>query len=45
MHDGITSTRQEATQRHAGQIMSMTDAFHALTTEEQNQIIGFLDSL
>ena len=45
MHDGLSFTRQEAIARHAGQATSVTDAFNALTVEEQNQVIAFLDSL
>ena len=45
MHDGLTSTRQEAIDRHAGQAASVVDAYHALTTEEQGQLVSFLDSL
>ena len=45
MHDGLTFTRQEAIQRHAGQAAGVTSAYNALSTEEQNQIIAFLDSL
>lgn len=45
LHDGLSFTRQEAIQRHAGQATSVTDAFNALTIEEQNQVIAFLNSL
>jgi CxxC motif-containing protein (DUF1111 family) len=45
MHDGLSFTRQEAIQRHAGQATNTTSAFNALTTVEQNQLISFLDSL
>jgi CxxC motif-containing protein (DUF1111 family) len=45
MHDGLSFTRQEAIQRHIGQATSVTDAFNALTTDQQDQIIAFLDSL
>ncbi|MEO8045006.1 MAG: di-heme oxidoredictase family protein [Spartobacteria bacterium] len=45
MHDGLSFTRQEAIQRHAGQASGATDAFNALTSVEQNQVIVFLDSL
>ena len=45
MHDGLSFTRQEAIGRHAGQATSVTDAYNALPTEQQNQIIAFLDSL
>ncbi len=45
MHDGLSFTRQEAIQRHAGQATDATNAYNALTIAEQNQLIAFLDSL
>ncbi|MDQ3198775.1 MAG: c-type cytochrome [Verrucomicrobiota bacterium] len=45
MHDGLSFTRQEAIERHAGQAASVTDAYNALTSEERTQLISFLDSL
>lgn len=45
MHDGLTFTLQEAIQRHAGQATSVTSAYMALTTAQQNQILAFLNSL
>ncbi len=45
MHDGLTSTRQEAIERHAGQATSVVEAYHGLTSEEQGQLVSFLDSL
>jgi CxxC motif-containing protein (DUF1111 family) len=45
MHDGLSFTRQEAIQRHAGQATSVTEAFNALTSDEQNQVVAFLNSL
>jgi len=45
MHDGLTSTYEEAIQRHAGQAGTVTAAFSALTAGEQAQVLEFLDSL
>ncbi len=45
MHDGLSFTRQEAIQRHAGQATGVTDAYNNLTRVEQGQLISFLDSL
>ena len=45
MHDGLTFTRQEAIARHAGQATNAIGAYNALTIEQQNQVIAFLDSL
>jgi len=45
MHDGLTSTYEEAIQRHAGQAGTVTAAFGALNASEQAQVLEFLDSL
>ncbi|MBF8293167.1 MAG: Cytochrome c protein [Steroidobacteraceae bacterium] len=45
MHDGLTSTKEEAIQRHAGQAVLVTTAFNALTTRDQALVLEFLDSL
>ena len=45
MHDGLTSTRQEAIQRHAGQAAAVTARFNALSAAQQSQLLAFLDSL
>lgn len=45
MHDGLSFTRQEAIQRHAGQAADATSAYNALTPARKNQILAFLDSL
>ena len=45
MHDGLSFTRQEAIGRHAGQATSVTEAYNALSADEQKQVIAFLDSL
>lgn len=45
MHDGLTSTKEEAIQRHAGQAAPATTAFNALTTRDQALVLEFLDSL
>ncbi len=45
MHDGLSSTKEEAIQRHGGQAASVTAAFKALTSREQALLLEFLDSL
>ncbi len=45
MHDGLSSTKEEAIQRHDGQAASVTAAFNALTPREQALLLEFLDSL
>ena len=45
MHDGLSFTRQEAIQRHAGQALDAVNAYNLLTAGEQGQLIAFLDSL
>ncbi len=45
IHDGLSFTRQEAIQKHGGQAASVTNAYNALTSAEQNQLMAFLDSL
>ena len=45
MHDGLSSTKEEAIQRHAGQATTVTGAFNALTAQEQALLLEFLDSL
>jgi CxxC motif-containing protein (DUF1111 family) len=45
MHDGLSSTKEEAIERHAGQAAPVTAAFNALTAQEQAQLLQFLDSL
>ena len=45
MHDGLSSTKEEAIQRHAGQAAGVTQAFNALTAAEQALLLEFLDSL
>lgn len=45
MHDGLSFTRQEAIQRHAGQATDVVTAYNALTSTEQGQLLAFLDSL
>jgi CxxC motif-containing protein (DUF1111 family) len=45
MHDGLSSTKEEAIQRHAGQAAAVTAAFNGLTATEQAQLLEFLDSL
>jgi CxxC motif-containing protein (DUF1111 family) len=45
MHDGLSFTKNEAIQRHAGQAANVTAAFNALTDTQKAQIYAFLDSL
>jgi CxxC motif-containing protein (DUF1111 family) len=45
MHDGLTFTRQEAILRHGGQAAGVSQAFAALTAEQQAALMAFLNSL
>ncbi|HEY6643508.1 hypothetical protein [Povalibacter sp.] len=45
MHDGLSFTKQEAIQRHAGQAATVTERYNALSPSEQTLILTFLDSL
>jgi CxxC motif-containing protein (DUF1111 family) len=45
MHDGLSFTKQEAVQRHAGQAAAARTAFNALTPAQQSALFAFLDSL
>jgi Predicted thiol oxidoreductase len=45
MHDGLSFTKQEAIQRHAGQAANVTAAFNALNDTQKAQIMAFLNSL
>jgi len=45
MHDGLSSTKEEAIERHGGQAVPVTGAFKALTPREQALVLEFLDSL
>jgi CxxC motif-containing protein (DUF1111 family) len=45
MHDGLSITRQEATQQHKGQAASVIANFNALTGDQQGQVLAFLNSL
>jgi CxxC motif-containing protein (DUF1111 family) len=45
MHDGLSSTKEEAIERHAGQAAPVTAAFKALTARERALLLEFLDSL
>jgi CxxC motif-containing protein (DUF1111 family) len=45
MHDGLSFTKQEAIQRHAGQASATRDAFNALTDDQRALVLAFLDSL
>lgn len=45
MHDGLSFTKQEAIQRHAGQAATVTAAYNLLSTAQKNQLLAFLASL
>jgi CxxC motif-containing protein (DUF1111 family) len=45
MHDGLSFTKQEAIQRHANQGAGARDRYNALTDQQQNLVLTFLDSL
>jgi CxxC motif-containing protein (DUF1111 family) len=45
MHDGLSFTLQEAISRHAGQATAAKNAYNALSTAQQNQVLAFLGSL
>jgi CxxC motif-containing protein (DUF1111 family) len=45
MHDGLTSTLQEAIQRHNGQGSSSRQAFAVLSASDQAELLAFLNSL
>ena len=45
MHDGLSFTKQEAIQRHAGQAVTVVEDYNALTEADRLQVLAFLDSL
>lgn len=45
MHDGLSFTKQEAIERHAGQATGVTANYRALTAEQRRVLLAFLDSL
>ena len=45
MHDGLSFTKQEAIQRHAGQAANVTRLYGALSVTQKAQLFAFLDSL
>ena len=45
MHDGLSFTKQEAIQRHANQGDGARDRYNALTDQQRNLVLTFLDSL
>jgi CxxC motif-containing protein (DUF1111 family) len=45
MHDGLSSTKQEAIARHTGQAESVTQKYDALSPADQAKLLAFLDSL
>ena len=45
MHDGLSFTKYEAIQRHAGQAANVTAAFNLLSDDEKTWLYAFLDSL
>jgi CxxC motif-containing protein (DUF1111 family) len=45
MHDGLSMTKREAIQRHAGQAAGVTQQYNALSETEKGQLLAFLNSL
>ena len=45
MHDGLSFTKQEAIQRHAGQATAVRQLYEALSAAQRAAILRFLDSL
>ena len=45
MHDGLSFTKQEAIERHAGQAAGVRDRYRSLSNTARNQLLAFLDSL
>ena len=45
MHDGLSFTKQEAIQRHVNQGAGARDRYNALTDQQRNLVLTFLDSL
>jgi CxxC motif-containing protein (DUF1111 family) len=45
MHDGLSFTKQEAIQRHGNQAAGVRDRYNALTDQQRNLVLAFLDSL
>lgn len=45
MHDGLSFTKEEAIERHAGQAAGVTARYRALGDAPRRQLLAFLDSL
>ena len=45
MHDGLSSTKQEAIARHTAQAETVTQKYDALSAADQQKLLTFLDSL
>jgi CxxC motif-containing protein (DUF1111 family) len=45
MHDGLSMTKREAIQRHAGQAAGVTQQYNSLSETEKGQLLAFLNSL
>jgi len=45
MHDGLSFTKQEAIQRHAGQATGVVGRYNALSASDKALVLTFLDSL
>ncbi len=45
MHDGLSSTRQDAIARHGGQAAGVRSSYNALSDAEKLRVLTFLDSL
>jgi CxxC motif-containing protein (DUF1111 family) len=45
MHDGLSMTKRDAIQRHAGQAADVKQQYNALSDAEKSQLLAFLNSL
>jgi CxxC motif-containing protein (DUF1111 family) len=45
MHDGLSLTRNDAIERHAGEATQVLNTYHALTPAEKARLLKFLSSL
>jgi CxxC motif-containing protein (DUF1111 family) len=45
MHDGLSTTRENAILRHSGEANSVTRSYRQLSAREKNQLLIFLSSL
>ncbi len=45
MHDGLSSTKDDAIARHGGQAAAVRSRYNALTQSDKRQVLAFLESL